>query len=126
MVSKIPSPSIGIDLDGTIDEAPIFFNILTHQWPGNVYIITYRNDMNKAIARLKEFDIKYDQVILVRSFKEKAEVISQLGVLVYFDDQDEMLSDIAPQVNVFKFRNGGNFDYDTKQWLYSAETGRQI
>ena len=33
-------PSIALDLDGTIDEAPEFFRVLSECWPGKVYVIT--------------------------------------------------------------------------------------
>ncbi|TVS15306.1 MAG: hypothetical protein EA424_16430 [Planctomycetaceae bacterium] len=35
-------PTLGIDLDGTIDETPAFFQVLTKTWPGRVVIITAR------------------------------------------------------------------------------------
>ena len=41
-------PIIGLDLDGTIDENVWFFSFLTNKWPGDVYIITYRDDRAKA------------------------------------------------------------------------------
>ena len=31
---RIPIPTLGVDLDGTIDEAPIFFTLLCNRWPG--------------------------------------------------------------------------------------------
>lgn len=42
-------PSIALDLDGTIDEAPVFFQFLSKCWPGTVYVITYRSDQAKRI-----------------------------------------------------------------------------
>ncbi|MEO2013192.1 MAG: hypothetical protein ABGZ53_02360, partial [Fuerstiella sp.] len=59
-----------------------------------------------------ELKMTYDELILVSTFKEKAVVIQANGIRTYFDDQDEILKDIAPEVDVFKIRNGGNFDYD--------------
>lgn len=37
-------PSLGIDLDGCVDEAPIYFQLLTTYWPGKVFVISYRSD----------------------------------------------------------------------------------
>ena len=37
----MPQPSLGIDIDGCIDEAPVFFRILSHRLPGNVYTISF-------------------------------------------------------------------------------------
>ncbi len=91
-----------------------------------MYIITYRRDRQKAIERLAELKMTYDELILVSTFKEKAVVIQANGIRTYFDDQDEILKDIGPEVDVFKIRNGGNFDYDRKLWLFSEKTGRML
>ena len=120
------TPSIGIDLDGTIDEAPIFFRVLCNHWPGKVFIITYRDDRQKAVDRLAEFEIRYDELILVSTFEEKAKVVQDRGILTYFDDMDEMTKEMPFQVNVMKVRNAGNFDFGKKLWLYDDNTGRQV
>src|SRR5947209_6010789 len=126
MASRDDSPSIGIDLDGTIDEAPEFFRLLTSLWPGRIYIITYRDDYDRAVADVQRHGVKYDQVVLVDSFREKAARIAELGISVYFDDMDEMLMHIPEGVAVMKIRNGGNFDYTLGKWLYSERTGREL
>jgi len=123
-LANIPHPSLGVDLDGCIDEAPIFFSILTNRWPGKVYIITYRDDKHKAEQVLKSYNIRYDEVVLVNTFDQKAEVISEKGILVYFDDQPEMLKNIPPTVGVMLMRNEGNYDYENKKWTFSKDTGR--
>ena len=123
---KTPQPSLGIDLDGCVDECPLFFQVLTHCWPGKVYVLTYRKDREKTIQDLAEFDIKYDELILVDSFDAKAEVIKKEGILVYFDDQPEMLKNVTPKTNVMLVRNGGNFDFDDKKWMLSEKTGKLI
>jgi uncharacterized HAD superfamily protein len=126
MATHDDSPSIGIDLDGTIDEAPEFFRILTNLWPGRIYIITYRDDYARAVADVRRHGVKYDQIVLVDSFREKAARIAELGISVYFDDMDEMLMHIPEGVAVMKIRNGGNFDYTLGKWLYSKQTGREL
>jgi hypothetical protein len=50
---SMPQPSIGIDIDGCIDEAPIFFRILSHNWPGDVFIISFRKERASAKAGRK-------------------------------------------------------------------------
>lgn len=119
-----PFPSIGIDLDGTIDGCPLFFRLLSHIWKGNIYIITMRNDLEKTKNDLNKFDVKYTDIILVKSFEEKSEVIVELGILVYFDDQPEMLKNIPEDRNIFLVRNGGNFDFEDKKWMMSNDTGK--
>jgi len=119
-------PAIAFDLDGTIDEAPDFFRVLSECWPGKVYVITYRNDQAKAEQDVANFGIRCDEVVLVSSFDQKAVVIAERGISVYFDDQDEILLHIPEGVAVLKIRNGGNYDFDARKWLFSDQTGRMI
>jgi len=119
-------PTIGIDFDGTIDDAPIFFKTLTKNWPGDILCITMRDDRKKIQHDLDELEIRVDDIILVNAFEEKAKVIKEHGVSIFFDDQDEILNHVDENVTVFKIRNGGNFDYDRKKWLYSKVTGIQL
>jgi hypothetical protein len=121
-----PYPSMGLDLDGLFDEYPIAFNIIAKHWPGKVYIITYRDDRAKAEQYLKEKNIRYDELILVKTFEEKAEVIKREGISLYYDDQPEMLQNVTPNCAVMLVRNGGNFDYEDKKWMFSNKTGKHV
>jgi hypothetical protein len=121
-----PMPILGIDLDGCVDEAPVFFQLLTAYWPGKVVVITFRDDRAKAETVLKDFQVRYDAIVLVDTFEAKADVIAELGVHTYFDDQPEMLRDIPPTVNVFLVRNEGNFDFDDRRWMFSGKTGKLV
>lgn len=126
-VPQEPLPrALGIDLDGTIDEAPAFFSFLAKVWDGPVYIITYRDNHDGVVKDLERFGIEADGIILVRNFAQKAQYIKKLNVVVYFDDMDEVLLHIPSNVTVFKIRNGGNFSFKDKRWLYSAHTGREL
>jgi uncharacterized HAD superfamily protein len=118
--------NIGIDLDGTITDAPEFFRALTSKWDGKVYIITYRDNKEIAENDVKKFGVKFDEVILVNSFKEKADVIREKNIKFFFDDMDEVIMHIPEDVMVFKVRNGGNFCSDSSKWLYSKNTGKLI
>lgn len=71
-----------------------------------------------------ESNIRDDELILVDSFEAKAEVIVEKGIMAYFDDQPEMLKHVPPSVNVMLVRNGGNFCFEEKLWLFSESTGR--
>ncbi len=62
---------IGIDLDGTIDEAPQFFEWLSKTWPGRVLILSYRSDRAKAIRDLDRFAIHYDELVLLLHFQRR-------------------------------------------------------
>jgi hypothetical protein len=123
---SMPRPSLGIDIDGCIDEAPIFFRILSHNWPGEVFIIPYRKERAPAEAVLAKYNIRYDELILVDSLDAKAEVISQRGISIFFDDQPECLKDVDSMRHVFLIRNGGNFDHDDRKWVFSEETGKMV
>lgn len=124
-VVEQPQPTLGIDLDGCVDESP-FFNILTHVWPGDVIVITFRRDRDKAIADLKKHNIRYTDVVLVSSFDAKADVIKERGISFFIDDQPEMLRNIPPDVGVMLFRNEGNFDFEDKKWMLSDQTGKLV
>lgn len=121
-----PQPTLGIDLDGCVDEFPTFFSLLTHLWPGDVVVITFRSDRSKAAEDLERFGIHYNDLVLVNSFDAKAGVIAEKSVSIYFDDQPEMLKNIPEDVQVLLVRNGGNYDFETKHWLFSEKTGRMV
>lgn len=119
-------PILAIDLDGCVDEAPAFFGTLTHAWPGEVIVITYRDDRSKAEADLAQHGIRYTNLVLVANFDAKAEVIRELGVDVYIDDQPEMLKNVPAGVSVLLFRNEGNFDFADRRWMLSDYTGKLV
>ena len=121
---SVPTPPLGLDLDGTIDQDPFFFGLLSRLWPGEVHVITYRDDLDGAKADLDDMAIRYDTVVLVNSFEQKACEIERLGIGVYFDDMDEVITHIPDTVTVLKVRNGGNFV--DGRWLYSNKTGRKV
>lgn len=57
--------NLGLDLDGVLDEATEFFSLLTRVWPGQVVVISYRSDDEKARADLDQLGIRYDDLVLV-------------------------------------------------------------
>lgn len=121
-----PQPTLGIDLDGCVDESPTFFSVLSHVWPGDVVVITYRNDRNKAIADLWNHKIKFTDVVLVNSFEAKSTVIEERSISFYIGDQPEMLKNVPAKVGVMLFRNEGNFDFEDQKWMLSDKTGKLI
>lgn len=121
-----PQPKLGIDLDGCVDESPTFFNILPHVWPGDVIVITFRRDRDKAISDLEKYRIRYTDVVLVSRFDAKAEVIAERGISYSIDDQPEMLKHIPANVGVMLFRNEGNFDFNDRRCMFSEKTGKLV
>jgi hypothetical protein len=125
-ISTQGTPALGIDIDGTIDEAPFFFKTLAAVWPGKIIILTFRDDRAKTVADLARFGIRWDEVILVDSFEAKSRIIEEKGILAYFDDQPEILKHVPPTVIVFLIRNEGNFDSEDRKWMFSDRTGKNI
>jgi len=119
-------PALGLDLDGCVDECPVFFKLLTQFWPGKVFIVSYRSDKEKAEAELKSYDIRYDELILVDSLAGKAQVVKKKNILIFFDDQPECLKNMDVFTNVMLVRNGGNFDFHDQKWMLSDKTGKLV
>jgi predicted HAD superfamily Cof-like phosphohydrolase len=123
---KSQIPTLGLDIDGVITDAPEFFSAWSHSWPGRVVVITFRHDREKAIRDLAERKIRYDQLYLVSRFEQKAQVIQNERVDLFVDDQPEILKHIGQEACVLLFRNEGNYDFDERRWLFSTETGRLV
>lgn len=119
-------PTLGLDIDGVITDAPEFFSAWSHSWPGRVVVITFRQDRETAIRDLNEMKIRYDQLHLVGRFEQKAEVIQNEQVDLFVDDQPEILKHIGQETCVLLFRNEGNYDFDERRWMFSSETGRMV
>lgn len=119
---------IAIDIDGTITENPAFFSKLSQIWDDDVYVITYRDkiDRKKTIQELKSLGIKYTKLFFASSFEEKAEIIKEHGIALFFDDMPEMLMNVSPQTSVCLFRNEGNFDFEDRKWMFSRHTAKLL
>jgi len=90
---------IGIDVDGTMDEAPWLYSLLTRalrEAGHEVHVITYRDDREKVIEQLREWGISYDGLHLpdgiVYAPEWKGELAGKLGLDVMFEDSPEVLS----------------------------------
>ncbi len=102
LTAPTPSPVIGLDLEGTIDENVWFFSFLTNSWPGEVFVIAHRSDRVNALANLGKFGIRYTDVVLVNSLAEKAEAIARLGIHVYFDGHEVLRPSDFPGLAIFR------------------------
>ena len=89
-------------------------------------MITYRSDYQKAKEDVDSYGIKYEELILVDKLDGKADVITEKGITVYFDDQPEMLKNVPKGVQVVLFRNEGNFDFADQRWMMSTVTGKLV
>jgi len=117
------TPRLGLDIDGTIDENPRFFELLSHYWPGEVFVITYRDNEEGTRRDLADFNIYYDKLIMVDDL-DKSAVLVKNGIDVYIDDQDECIQNTPNSITIMKIRNEGNFEGN--KWLYSSKTGKQL
>lgn len=116
--------TLGLDLDGVITDAPEFFSAWTHSWRGRVVVVTFRHDKAKAVKDLEVRNIRYDEVILVNRFEDKAVVIAREKIDIFIDDQPEILKHIGQEVSVLLFRNEGNYDFEDRRWMLSDQTGK--
>lgn len=120
------TPAIGLDMDGTIDQAPRFFSHLSQCWQGDVHIITYRSDRQGVISDLENFAVRASHIHLVDSFEEKARIAAEFKILMMFDDMPEVLKSFNQEQNVCLIRNEGNYDFETGRWLFSRSTGEIV
>ena len=116
---------MALDLDGTITRYPEFFSKLSHLWDDDVYVITFRVDMQGSVEDCHRYGIKYKEIILANKGDDsKAKEIERLGIEVFFDDMPEFLNHASKNVAAFLVRNEDNFDYREKQFLFTKYTGR--
>lgn len=87
-------------------------------------VVTFRHDKAKAVKDLEVRNIRYDEVILVNRFEDKAVVIAREKIDIFIDDQPEILKHIGQEVSVLLFRNEGNYDFEDRRWMLSDQTGK--
>jgi hypothetical protein len=109
---------IGVDLDGTISEYPVFFKLFTKAMARlgcKIYVITDRvpGTEPQVQGELEGFGITYDVLKITGS---KAEYILEEGIDVLFDDTDRYFFDLPEEVAVFKIRQKYNFDFGRGTW----------
>jgi hypothetical protein len=122
---------IGLDLDGLLDERPDFFAFLTAALrdAGHfVAVLTYRDPTSRqrTEAALAGFGVSFDELHFARSLDDKGRLCRELGIDVYFDDQNECLAGVDERTTVFKIRNGGNFDFGLRKWVSTAGLTRLL
>ena len=119
--------AIALDLDGTITRFPEFFSTLSHAWPGDVYVITYRVDLAGAIVDCKKYNIRYTEVMLAPGDDDsKAQLIERLGITAFFDDMPEFTQHVSKRCATFHVRNEDNFDFTDKRYLFTKYTGKIV
>ena len=55
--------------------------------PGDVVVVTFRSDRDKAVADLQRHGIRYTDLVLVDSFDQKAQVIAEKGIAFFIDSR---------------------------------------
>ena len=110
-------PAIALDIDGTISQAPDFFAHLSQHWPGRVYVITYREDLEDAQADLDSWGIRCDELIRTSVVVSKADLMElREDIRYFFEDMDIAITDVPEHITCFKVRNEENFDFDKGRW----------
>jgi orotidine-5'-phosphate decarboxylase len=112
---------VGIDLDDTITEAPFFFRIIAKGLMADgheVYIITFREDLNLAIQDLKKYDIPYTNIFVPEQNdkspeKWKAKIAIKLGLDIMVDDSPEVLDAMPKNVKTIWFCDRNVFSLET-------------
>jgi hypothetical protein len=122
---------VGLDIDGLLDERPEFFAFLAAalRSVGHfVAVLTYRDpdSRGRTEADLARLGVGYDELHFARSLGDKGRLCRELGLDVYFDDQDECLVGVDERTTVFKIRNGGNFDFAQRKWLSTTRLTRLL
>jgi hypothetical protein len=122
---------VGLDLDGLLDERPDFFALLTTALRAGghfVAVLTYRDPGRRAHTegQLAGWGIGYDELHFARSLSDKGRLCRELGIDLYFDDQDECIVGVDSNTTVFKIRNGGNFDFGERRWISTARMTRLL
>ena len=97
--------NIGIDIDDTITRNPEFFSLMSKTFleaGHNVYIITFRENVEKTAAFLKQLNISYTELIcssidvqMEHGINEwKGWVCQEYSIDVFFEDKPEILKRI--------------------------------
>jgi hypothetical protein len=115
---------IGIDLDGTISDAPAFFAMFSKICSDaghEIHIITDRvPGTEDAVAReCQMYGITFHHIKIT---SDKASYIVRQKITVYFDDIDRYFLELPIEVTVFKIRNIYNFDVREQKWVQPHET----
>ncbi len=119
---------ISIDLDATISAYPEFFRNFTEAMSSEgheIIVITDRMQGTEDIVKkeLEQYGITYDKLVIT---EKKADFILKNNVEVLFDDTDNYFLQLPEEVAVFKVREHYNFDFKSKKWLYTDESGRKV
>jgi len=122
---------VALDIDGTISEHPEFFAMLSAALRAaghRVLVITFRDPARNEATRghLADWGIVYDELVIAPSLRSKGELCAQHEVDLFFDDQDECITEVPESVVVCKVRNGGNFDYEDGRWVSTSKLTRLI
>lgn len=96
---------VGLDIDGTIDEKPDFFRLMTKvliESGHEVHILTYRDDRLEAIADLEKHQISYTALYLPNEGDKhhtwKGVLAGEIGLDMMIDDSPEVLANMPKNV----------------------------
>lgn len=121
---------IALDIDGTIEEQPVFFCLLTHAFSAaghEIVVLSGRAPKSGSTEQaLEGYKIKYDRVVYASSMEQKANLCKEMGVDILFDDEDEIITAVDEKTTVYKVRNDANFDFSDRKWLSTERLTRLL
>ena len=111
--------NIGIDIDGTITEAPEFFATFAKGFRAaghKVYVVSYRDqiDIEDSTVEMREFGVEFDGIhhsVGRESIPDfKARIARELDLDIFFDDMPEALLKLPPKCIRFWMCNPSVYD----------------
>lgn len=116
-----------IPLDNAIDASPETFSLLTHSLFGraeiHILVSPSVGPREKIEQELNGKNIKYDRLTLS---DDRLEYLTSNQIDVFFETEDFRIQNVPSNILVLKVRDGENFCFDTKKWLYSSRTGELV
>jgi hypothetical protein len=117
--------NVALDIDGTISEHPEFFAVISTalRTAGHrVIVLTFRDpaDRDITLTHLADWGVQFDDLVHAPTREAKGEICGQLGIGLFFEDEDECISTVPANVLVCKVRNGGNFNFTTQRWVSTS------
>jgi hypothetical protein len=110
---------VALDVDGTIDLHDGFFAALSRVPVFEVHIVTGRGpeDRELTLKELAAWGVAHAGLHFADRWEDKARLCKELGISIFFEDQDEYIRWVPEGILVFKGRSGGNFDFDAGCWV---------
>jgi hypothetical protein len=117
--------NVALDIDGTISEHPEFFAVISTALRAaghRVVVLTFRDPADRVatLTHLTDWGVQFDDLVHAPTREDKGRICGQLGIELFFEDEDECIIGVPADVLVCKVRNGGNFNFMTQRWVSTS------